>query len=65
MRCSFRINTTQRDGTDWDLTTNSPVPTRFTTREFAECYSDECPCYYKDENDVDKCSRCNGPEEEL
>lgn len=35
-----------------------------TTCTFAPCHGDECPFYYTDENDVPKCIRCNGPEEE-
>ena len=66
MKCPFRINTMQRDGNmEWNQATSSIDVIHFTTREFADCYGDECPCFYKDENDVDKCSRCNGLEEEL
>lgn len=35
-----------------------------TTRTFEPCHGDRCPFYYIDENDIPKCARCNGPEEE-
>ena len=37
----------------------------YVTESFAPCDGDECPFYYQDFNGVDKCSRCDGGEEEL
>lgn len=59
MKCPFRINTTS-------TTSSNCVGNQvYVVREFGDCYTDECPCFYRDENYADKCSRCNGPEEEL
>ncbi len=59
MRCPFRICMTK---------THPPSPygdaSEVMHRDYEICYGDECPFYYVDENDVPKCTRCNGPEEE-
>lgn len=31
----------------------------YVNESFAPCDGDECPCYYQDDNGVDKCSRCD------
>lgn len=54
MICSFRVHTKTRIYDTY----------KETTRTFELCQGDECPFYYVDENDIPKCARCNGPEEE-
>ena len=61
MICPFRIYTKTRKYTE---EYPNPVSYKETTCTFAPCHGDECPFYYTDENDVPKCIRCNGPEEE-
>ena len=61
MICPFRIHTKTRKHEE---RYTSPVSYEETTSTFEDCHGDECPFYYVDENDVPKCTRCNGPEEE-
>ena len=58
MICPFRIYTETRKYTEYNILHKETKCT------FAPCHGDECPFYYVDENDVPKCTRCNGPEEE-
>ena len=37
----------------------------YVNEAFAPCDGDECPFYYQDFNGIDKCSRCDGGEDEL
>lgn len=58
MKCPFRCSKYVR----WDAKRAEAL----VHEDFENCHGDECPCYYTDENDVEKCSRCyDGPEEEL
>ena len=59
MRCPFRICTTKMLPPYGDADVSE-----VTHRDYEICHGDECPFYYVDENDVPKCIRCNGPEEE-
>lgn len=52
MKCPFRI---KREAS-WNFATRHAI----IYEEFEDCHEDECPFYYTDENDVSKCSRCDG-----
>lgn len=60
MKCPFKIykNTT----VDKSYSTYCVIKVH---ESFEECHGDDCPFYYVDENDVGKCARCDGGEEEL
>lgn len=62
MVCPFRIYTKTRKYTE--EYPNPATTYKETECTFAPCHGDECPFYYVDENDIPKCIRCNGPEEE-
>lgn len=68
MICPFRVHTKTRKHTEeypaGKYNVLVPASYKETTRTFEHCHGDECPFYYVDENDVPKCARCNGPEEE-
>ena len=57
MKCPFRLSTTKTKDTQLSKT--------YTHCYFEDCHGDECPFYYRDYNDVEKCARVHGPEEEL
>lgn len=61
MKCPFLIN---------KITMVDRTSTRYVKgsveESFGNCSYDECPFYYKDEDDTDKCARCDGgPQEDL
>ena len=65
MICPFRIHT--KTVSQWkapEFGKDDGQDEEEITRTFEPCHGDECPFYYVDENDVPKCARCNGPEEE-
>ena len=64
MICPFRIHTKTITGWHRPDANSSGYDEEETTRTFELCHGDECPYYYVNENDVPKCARCNGPEEE-
>ena len=59
MICPFRVHTEKISGKNY-----SGYDVENVTRTFEPCHGDEYPFYYVDENDVPKCTKCNGPEEE-
>lgn len=59
MRCPFRIKETSVIERSYD----DPINKHVKYRDFDLCYGDQCPYYYKDDNGVDKCSRCEIQEE--
>ena len=59
MKCPFRINKTIK----LNLCDGRQKGTIVSEENFSDCYGDFCPCYYQDENGVDKCSRCEIQEE--
>ena len=62
MKCPFLISKDMA----FDLFDNHSKGHILITEKFGNCSYDECPFYYKDDEDVDHCSRCDGgPEEDL
>lgn len=61
MKCPFKLNKTI------NADRSSKIhPTVSVKEHFGSCEYDECPFYYKDEDSIDRCSRCDGgPEEDL
>ncbi len=59
MKCPFK---TKKD-IKVDLFDNHSKGHVNVTESFAPCDGDECPCYYQDDNGVEKCSRCEIQEE--
>lgn len=60
MKCPFRISR--------DIVLDKSYNTYYKVvahENFENCHGDDCPFYYVDENDVGKCARCDGGEEEL
>lgn len=56
MRCPFRKNTTYKyTGKQTD---NGLAILDSMEESFGACYGDDCPFYYKDDEDNDCCDRC-------
>ena len=61
MKCPFRL---QKD-IKLDTFDNHSKGHVYVNEEFAPCHGDDCPFFYMDCHDVEKCARCDGGEEEL
>ena len=35
------------------------------SEQFRECYGDSCPFFYKDDEDIDHCARCDGGPDDM
>lgn len=57
MKCPFRIKR--------EVVWNTTRCRAAMHEDFEPCHEEECPFYYTDENDVSKCSRCDGGEEDI
>lgn len=58
MKCPFRIKETT-------VSEYKEACQYVKYRDFDTCYGDECPFFYKNDEDVDCCARCDGgPREE-
>jgi hypothetical protein len=63
MKCPFRVKTfTHREFTNGKAVGN-PVEVRHCYYE--ECHGDECPYFYRNDEDIDHCARCDGGPEDL
>lgn len=63
MKCPFRIR--QADFIDTISVNGRARDAKITAKTFEDCHGEDCPYYYVDENDVSKCARCVGQEEEI
>lgn len=61
MKCPFK---TQKD-IKFDLFDDRSKGHIYVNDSFGPCNGDECPYFYMDCHDVEKCGRCDGIEEEL
>lgn len=63
MKCPFRVKTFKHHEYINGKAIGAPTEVRHCY--FEDCHGDECPFYYTDEDNVEKCARCDGgPREE-
>lgn len=63
MKCSFRVKTFNHREFISGKAIGNPIEVHHCY--FEDCHGEECPFYYTDENNVERCARCDGgPREE-
>lgn len=63
MKCPFRVKTFNHREFISGKAIGNPIEVHHCY--FEDCHGDECPFYYTDEDNIEKCARCDGgPREE-
>lgn len=60
MKCPFRVKTFRNN----EYLNGKAIGEKVSVRhcEFEDCHGDDCPFFYMDCHDVEKCARCDGGE---